>query len=200
MDISGNLLLNLPPGKHSLVFTIDAALLSAGTAPLAVNSLPGQASGWPKGRATWTQVVSVPINVVPADRSPISLATDPALDPNHTHALKLSSVRVIREGSGKRVTVDLSIDGSIVPCSFDVALRINGQQNQIGWVLASPGNISTSGMFCHLDALDPSVQSADVLLRPNPTHAEGVAGIDRIWGGPVDLLNVPLQRFDLPAK
>jgi hypothetical protein len=200
MEIAGKATLKLPPGNHTLVFTIDAALLVANTAPLAVNNLPGQAGGWPKGRAAWTEVVNVPIAVVPADQSPIALVTEAKLDPNTTGAVKINAIRVIRERGGQNVAVDMAINGNIVPCSFDVTLRIGGKEYPIGWYVASKNSSTVSGLGLHLEGLDPAVQAADVLLRPDPAHAEGTVGVDRIWGGPLDVLNVPLQRYDLQGK
>lgn len=199
-EITGKTSLNLPPGKYTLVFTIDAAVLVANTAPLAVNNLPGQAGGWPKGHAAWTEVINVPIEVVSADQSPIALVADPTVDPNRTGAVKINAIRVIREGTGQHVTVDMAINGNIVPCSFDVTLRIDGNQYPIGWFVASQNSSSIRGLALHLEGLNSGVQTADVLLRPNPAHAEGIAGLERIWGGPVDVLNVPLQRYDLQGK
>jgi len=199
-QITGKAILKLPPGNHTLVFTIDAALLVVNTAPLAVNNLPGQAAGWPKGRAAWTEVVSVPIIVVPADQSPIATVADPKLDPNTTGAVKINTIRVIREGSGGRLTVDMAINGNIVPCSFDITLRIGGKDYPIGSYVASKGGSIASGLSLHMEKLDAAVQTADVLLRPNPAHAEGTVGVDRVWGGPVDVLGVPVQRYDLQGK
>jgi hypothetical protein len=60
-EIMGIASMKLQPGNHTLGFTIDVGLLVANSAPLTVNNLPGQAGGWPKGRASWTEVVNVPI-------------------------------------------------------------------------------------------------------------------------------------------
>lgn len=126
--------------------------------------------------------------------------TDPKVDPSRTGAVKINTIRVIRERGGQRATVDMAINGNIVPCSFDLTLRIAGKEYPIGWFVASPNSSSISGLTAHLEGLDPAAQAADVLLRPNPAHAEGTVGVDRIWGGPVDVLGVPVERFDLQGK
>jgi hypothetical protein len=199
-DISAYTTLKLPPGNYTLVFTVDVAVLSANTAPVMAGGAPGQARGWPKARAAWVETVNVPITVVPADQSPVGLTTDAALDPQTTGAIQLKAIKVIRRGTGQRVNVEISIDGKSVPCSFDVVLKIAGKEHPLGYVLAWPNRSQTTELAVDLTALDPGVVSADLLLRPNAKHAEGIPGIDRVWGGPVDLLNVPVTRYDLQGK
>lgn len=198
-EINGAMRMKVAPGKYVLVCTIDVAMLKANTAPLAVMGRPGQAAGWPKGRAAWTEVVNVPVNVVPADQSPIALVTDPIVDPNRTGAVHVNQIRVIREGDGQRVTTDITIDGGVVPCSFDVTLRIDGKSYPTGWCVAA-NDRSRISLGCHVDGMNPSIQTADVLLRPNPVHAEGRPDIDRVWDGPMDFPNVPLERYDVQGK
>ena len=46
-------------------------------------------------------------------------------------------------------------------------------------------------------ALPPDVTSIDVLLRPSTDKAEETAGVQRIWGKPIERTGVPLKRFDI---
>jgi hypothetical protein len=199
-DIAGSMQINLPAGDYTLVFLVDVAILRAHTAPQIVNGIPGQASNWPKGRAAWTESLSVPMKVFASDRSPIGLTTDPALDPQSTGAIKVNAIRVIRKGAGQRLTVDMSISGKTIPSSFDVILRIAGAEYPLGFQVNWANGSIRSELAKDSDSLDPLLTTADVLLRPNAKHAEGIAGIDRIWGGPIDLLGVPLSRCDLQRE
>jgi hypothetical protein len=192
-------ILDKPAGGYTLTFTVDSAVLPENTAPMVVGNLPGQASNWGKTRAAWTDVITVPLTILPADQSPIALVTEPEMNPQITGAVKIKAIRVIRKGAAQHVTVDMSVDGNIVPCSFDVFLDIAGGEYAMGQHVASAGSESYSEHSCDV-ALDPAVQTADVVLRPNATHAEGMPGIDRVWGKTVTLKNISLQRYDLPAK
>jgi hypothetical protein len=199
-DIYGSMIMDVPAGDHMLGFTIDSAVLQEKTAPQIGNNKPGQADRWPRGRAMWSDVITLPIKVIPSDQSPITLVTDPAFNPRRTGAIHLKTIRIIRSGDGVRATADLSIDGTSMPCSFDVRLRIAGQEHAMGSIVTAVNSSSSSWNSCDLPSLNESVQTADVLLRPSPAHAEGVPGIDHVWGGPIDLLDIPLQRYDLPSK
>jgi len=199
-DINGALATqDLQPGEHQLTFTIDAGALLPQTAPRAVQTKPGQAKNWPTGRAKWSEDISVPLTVMPVGKSPVSLVTDPALDPSVTGAIKVKAIRVIRSGAGQRATADIAIDGSAVPCSFDVFLRVVGVEYPIGYHVARRNGSMSTDHSHDFPSLPADVKAADLIFRPNPAHAEGVAGIDRVWGGTVELPNQRLQRYDLEA-
>lgn len=200
MDISGHTSLNTTPGTHALTFTCDVAVLREKTAPQIVNNLPGQSSNWPSSTAAWTETISVPINVVSADQSPIKLETNPSLDPKTTGAIHVQNILVIRKGSGRHVSLEMSIDGSAMPVSFDVLLRIAGKEYPAGIYMAWPNSSTVNDMGCDLPVLDPAIQTVDLLLRPNPSNMEKTAPVDRIWGREVDLLNLPIQRYDVQGK
>ncbi len=202
-QITGKMKLDLPPGNYVLNVTVDVAVLHDKTAPQLGGNFPGQAGGWPLGRASWTDVLTVPIKVVPADQSPIDLITDPTLDPLKLGEIHVKSILVTRSGSGRHVAVNLGIDVGRMPCSFDAFLRIGGpagKEYPMGQAVGYFESIADVEHGCDLDSLDASVQTADVLLRPNPKHIEGTPGVSRVWDSSVEVLNVPMQRFDLPGK
>lgn len=199
-DISGELTIDMPPGDYVLTFVMDAAALLPQTEPQIVQSKPGQAKHWPVGRAKWTEEISVPVTVIAADTSPVALVNDPTLDPRSTGAIKVTAVRVTRSGAGQRVSAELSIDPKAVPCSFDVVLRLLGAEYSLGHHIAHAGGSSSSEHAHTFQSLPSDVRQADLIFRPNPKQAEGVPGVDRIWGGVVVLSNVRLQRYDLEAQ
>ena len=93
-DIDCNAQIGLSPGKYVINFTIDAAVLHEKTSPLAIDNLPGQAGNWPAGRAAWSDVVSIPVTVLGANQSTISLVTDSQLDPGATGAAQVKSIKL----------------------------------------------------------------------------------------------------------
>ena len=200
LNIIGKMKLDVPAGDYVLSFTVDVGVLRDKTAPQLGGNFPGQSSGWPRGRASWTDVVTVPVHVVPADQSPIAQITDPSLNPLSLGEIKVKSIRVTRAGAGKHAAVDLAIDVGRMPCSFDAFLRIAGQEYSLGQAVGYSGYAVDVEHGCDLDSLDASIQTADLLLRPNAKHIEGTPGVDRIWGSSVELLNIPLQRFDVPGR
>jgi len=165
-----------------------------------VRDLPGQAKHWPAGRASWTEQINVPIRIVPADQSPIAIDNSPEIDPKKTGAVKPGVIRVTRKGSGKLVKFDLSIEGSKTPCSFEAFARIAEKEYKLGSYVAYPGGSSSSELTCQLVSLDPSVKTADLILRPNPSLAEDAFGVERVWGGEYEIDGLPLTRYDLDGN
>jgi hypothetical protein len=82
---------------------------------------------------------------------------------------------------------------------FDVVARVMGQEYPLWNVSAGGATEQVSGGF-NLTSLPSDVRSVDFIFRPNTTRAEGGVGMDRIWGGTVELLNQPLQRYDMQVQ
>lgn len=196
--IDGKVKLDLPPGEHELTFVVDAAALKEGSVPRVAQDRPGQARRWPPGRARWTVEVPVKVTVVESGQSPVEVVNDPALDPRA--GIKVKSARVTRKGQGRQIVVELNFGRLQVPVSFDVFLRVAGQEYPAGWHVVSADRSSGTQHARDVESLPPDVTTLDVILRPNPKHAEGVAGADRVWGGTVTLTNVPLQRYDVDPE
>jgi hypothetical protein len=147
----------------------------------------------------WTEELAVPITVVPADTSPLVIVNDPAVDPRTTGAIRVNAIRVTLKGTSKRLDAVIAIDGKLVPCSFDVAIRVGGKEYPLGNHVAYSNGELHSERELTFPSLPNDLRTADLIFRSNPKHAEGVAGVDRVWGGNVELLNQPVQRYDLEA-
>ena len=197
-NIDGLVKLDLPPGEHTLTFVVDAAALPAGSTPRVVVDRPGQARRWPKARAKWTVEAPVKVTVVPEDQSPIEVVTSPALDPGS--GIRVTSARVTRVGKGSRLTVQVDSGTPKVGLSFDVVLEVAGEEHPAGSYVVLSNRPSALETNKDLPPLPPDVKSIDVILRPNPKHAESFAGADRIWGGEIQLKNLPLIRYDLESS
>ncbi len=196
--IYGNLKLDLPPGKYTAIFKIDAGeLVSSGPG---ISNEPGQPIHWPSPvRSRWTVQLAAPFELVAPDQSPLVLVTDPTLDPQLIGKITVKALRAIHYGDGQRIVAEMSVDGTELPCCFSVALRINGEEHPLGIVFAASGTANWNGS-CNLPSLSPDVHSVDLILRPDPTRAELSIGIDRMWGGTINLLNQRLQRYDIESQ
>ena len=196
-DLRGDVTIELPPGEQTLTFTLEAGLLRSGTKPQIASGKPGQPRHWPKGPGRWTVDVPVTVTVVPPNESPIGLVTDPANDPQ-TAGWSVKSARVTKTGDGSRLTVEFQRGRPPVPVSFDVFARVSGAEHPMGWVVVGADR-SVSGSH-HVDfkpVLPADVKTVDVILRPNPAHAEQVPGITEVWGKAFELKNIRLERYDL---
>jgi hypothetical protein len=48
-----------------------------------------------------------------------------------------------------------------------------------------------------IDALDPQVKEAEVILTPNSGPVEPLAAVQRIWGKEIKFSHLPLARYDI---
>ena len=196
---AGSLSNDLPPGDYTLIFVIDSGVLLPNTAPSLELNLPGQAVNWPIGRARWTDEISVPLSVISADRPEVELVTDPALNPSTNGMLTVKPIRVTRTAAGRRFSVDAMLTSAAVPYSFKMYLKLADAEYPMGSIIATIGQVSSTRTL-DIPSLGSEVVSADVILRADPSYAESVAGIDRIWSGTVIVRAVRMLRYDLEAS
>jgi hypothetical protein len=198
--ISGNLKIDLSPGEYVANFVLDAGEWVQGSAPN-VDNEPGQPVHWPSPiRSRWTVQMQAPFEVVPADQSPVELVTDPVFDPQANGIIKVRSLRVIHFGTGQRIMAALSLDAKDLNYCFDATVALNGVNYPLGTIFASRGGVATWNGQCNLTGLAADVTSADLILRPDSNKAENAIGMGRIWGATVELLNQPLQRYDVRVQ
>jgi len=198
--ISGNLRIDLSPGQYVANFVLDAGEWVQGGSS-SVDNEPGQPVHWPSPiRSQWTLQIQAPFEVVPADQSPVELVTDPVFDPQVNGNIKVRSLRVIHFGAGQRMMVALSLDAKDLDYCFDVAVQVNGVEYPLGIIFATRGGVAMWNGQCNLTGLAAEVTTADLILRPDSTRAENAIGMGRIWGATVELLNQPLQRYDVRVQ
>lgn len=198
-SIDGSIPLKLPPGEHELTFTIDAGLLPEGTEFIGMNNKPGQKNRWMKPLATWTLDVPVKVTVVPADQCPIATIEDPLRDPS----ARLKQPKIIVKPHPVGVSVEVRIEragDNTCPVSSDVQLRMGGKTHPAGEWTWGPQGSGYSGVQLTLKSLPADVTAADLILHPNPSHAEKSPGITQIWGRDIVFYEVPLQRLDLTPE
>lgn len=198
--ISGNLRIDLSPGNYVANFVLDAGEWVQGSSPN-VDNEPGQPVHWPSPiRSRWTVQMQAPIEVVPADQSPVELVTDSAVDPQTNGNITVKTLRAIHFGAGQRIMVALSLDAKDLDYCFDAAAEIDGVEHPLGVIFATRGGVAMWNGQCNLTGLPADVKAVDLILRPDPAKAENAIGMGRIWGGTVELLNQPLRRYDVQEQ
>ena len=89
------------------------------------------------------------------------------------------------------------------PVSYRVTAVVGGTAIPFGGYLqaaTSRGGTSSISEQAEVKFLATDVTSMDLQFVPDPTNAERIIGIDRIWGQPFEIKNVPLARYDLPSS
>ncbi len=195
----------LPPGERDLVIELDCAYIDTNQlAGLNADNLP--AKNWPKARKRWKQTLSTKLKVYTKDEPILDLISDPNRAPDRPGDIQIGRFVVQNDRSGKKL-ICLTIDfrrNLAVPVSFDVAAKLGDREVQFGSVLfatTAGGSIASTGTReARLDALDPSVQTADITFIPNPRGIENNPQVEEIWGETIVLRNFPLERLDLEGE
>jgi hypothetical protein len=201
---SGRLRQGLDAGDHELTVEVACAYVDEGKLiGLDANRL--ERKQWPKPRKEWTKTVSMPFKVYTQAEPIVALDTDPSLDPVRSGGVQVERLVVQAGPNGsKSVILKLRFPSALpIPVSADVGVKIGEQSLNLGrtWIDQQEGSHRSGGsqLQAKLTALDPAEESADVVLTPNPAHIEHVPDVERIWGRPITLRNVPLERLDLEA-
>lgn len=194
---------NLKPGKQELTIEIEAAYIEKDKlVGIDINRLP--ANRWPRPAKRWKQTLTAPLEVFATQDTIVKLTTDPQLDPRKSNAIEVERIVIQPQGQDKTKVVLKVKTGDVLPTpiSFDVGIRVGEQDVHVGhtWAIRQPnrGVSGGSNLQEEIEPLDPSVTTADVYLVPNPLHIEEQPDVEVIWGKPIVLRGVPLERFDLP--
>ena len=190
-------------GDHELTFEVECAYVDS-------NKLSNIRSGanesylWPKQtRKTWKKTVKTSFKVFAAADTLVKLSTDPLDDPTATGAIQVEQL-VIKPGRKNRKQGILFVrcsESLATQLSFDTTVTLGNQTFDLGNFLrvhqADHSVSSGKKMRFRIETLDSKSTSADVLLTPNPSHAEGIAGVGKIWGKSILFRKVPVVRLDL---
>jgi hypothetical protein len=190
---------DLVPGEHTLTFVTDIAVVGKNSVRKTSSNRPGQAANWPAGGLRWSVETPVKVTVVGAGKPAIPMVTDASLDPGAVLRFAAKAVRSEGRGKGSHVSVEL-VDAvhMAVPVSADLFLRMGGREYPAGWVVLTSNNSRLNQMAADTDGpLPPDVTAIDIVLRPNASHAEESAGIEHVWGKPIEMKGLPLKRLDI---
>jgi hypothetical protein len=200
----------LAPGEHTVTCEIESALVPNDSL---AGLLPGDVGSkdWRSARRRWTRAAEGKLSVFSRTDEIVRLVHDPALNPVARGTVSVKRV-VVRAQDGKAfvmVVPDLAQISLPEPVSFQISVKIAGKSYPCGQLWQGPksGGRSLAGvrrshplsgqMGSEIDALDPQVKEADVVLTPDPRLVEAQPDIDRIWGEEI-IFHVPLMRLDLP--
>ncbi len=196
-EIDGEFTVDLPPGRYEVVFELDWGLLDeAAQLGPRYDGRPGQADRWPRPHVTRKQAIRVPIEVVPPDAPTVDLVTAPALDPSKGGLISVAAIQVIPEGTRLSLRTEIQADQLPVPICVRMRTRIGDKDYDLGWYGRREGRTSSSPSR-PADAMPVDVTSVTVVLEPDAKLAEDRMDMDRIWGKPIVIENVPLERYDL---
>ncbi len=190
-------------GDHELTFEVECAYVDSNK----LNSIrPGANESylWPKQtRKTWKKTVKTNFKVFADADTLVKLATNPRDDPTATGAIQFERL-VISPGRKNRKRGILFVrcsESLATQLSFDTTVTLGNQTFDLGSFLRvhQEDHLVSSGkkMRFRIDTLDSNATSAEVLLTPNPSHAEGIEGVKKIWGKPILFRKVPVVRLDL---
>lgn len=192
--------MDIPPGDHEMLLELDWGMLSD-SRPLTnrFQGRPGQAERWPKTLVRRVLTAKVPIHVVRPDVSPITLVTDPASDPSAGGSISCTSIQVVTGNKGLSLRPQYQLGQPTVPVCFRMRMKAGDKQCDLGWAGAHQ-SMSTSSGGGQIDSLPSDVREATVVFDPAPDVAEENMKVDQIWGKPVVIEHVPLERFDLEEE
>ncbi len=195
--IDGALTMDVPSGQYEVEFDFDWGLLDESAH---VDSLhdgrPGHAGQWPNALVTRKRTVKVPIEVVPPDAPAVELVTDPALDPSKSGQVSVATIQVFAEGETLSLKTNIRAGDLPVPVWVRMRTRIGDKDYDLGWYGKFRRRPSHS-KWSRADTLPADVTAVTVVLEPAPELAEERIDVDRIWGKPIVIENVPLERYDL---
>jgi hypothetical protein len=190
----------LKPGSYDLVCTFDLGVLPKGTPLVGTAGLPGQAGRWIKPLVTWQSTVKVPVVVIDPAARPLEAVTDPSSDPVRVGGLTPPTLRVRREVNGISISAEFPPATPGVPVIADVVLRFPREVPPYSrGMTLSAYNPGEKRVYLAGFTLPSDVESADVILKPQPDRARQDLDIDRYWAKEIIFENVPLERHDRPT-
>jgi hypothetical protein len=188
----------LSPGTHELTFTYDWGLLVE-NAPLnpKFNTRPGQKEHWPKPIITWETNDRREVVVVPESEPVVQLVTDARRDPSA--GISIERIQVFPYGDKLRLETKYKCDSTDIPLCMKMAMRVGDKDYDLGH-FGREGNWGTSSTQRDIDALPADLTRVTVILTPDAQLAEQNLIANEIWGHPIVINNVPLERFDVSEE
>lgn len=198
-------------GEQELVFVFDAGAVGQNATLRGKDGKPGLKKQWPSPLATWQVTVKKKIRVMPADQIAVELDTDAAHDPQRTKNSLVKEAIVRKATGGVEVVVQWDWTGAPrPPIAGKVTATVGGREVDMGSLVwgqlpaANGGERGWGGEQSRssgqLPSLSPETKSMSLRVVPDPAYAERMLGLDTIWGKPVEIKDIPLQRFDLDAE
>jgi hypothetical protein len=145
------------------------------------------------------------ITVVARDESVVSVVTDPAADPFKSVTVAVAEALARPASRGVELAIKWKVSGTPpTPIACVVWVQAGEQKVNFGRFVYAPtgrnGTLSGYSERTNVPSLPASVKRIDVTLVPDTKVAEGHVEIEKIWGKPLELKDVPLQRFDIDSS
>lgn len=179
---SASLPVPVPPGRYNARLTWQ------------VEIPPAHAGG---AAVSWPLTFECPLEVVPAGTQLVALVADESMRGRIEPMVEIANFRVTNHAGRLFSDGAVRLEGRPpMPLSFDVFIRAGGEGGREWHVATLAMNArdggTATGMFNHLDGLDPAATTVDVVLRPNAEAAVREPLIDRIWDGELILRDLPV--------
>ena len=140
------------------------------------------------------------ITVVGKAQPLVALVTDPARDPFKSSTLSVEQALARPSSRGVELVIKWKVTNEPSPVvAYRVWLQAAAEKINYGTLVAgklTDGTISSYSSSSVVKSLPPEVTSLDVLLTPDPKAAEQHVGLEEIWGLPLEMKGVTLERFD----
>ena len=193
-----------PPGETTLALTFDLEVFQEGPRPSRRERGPITVL------ASWRETFDWPILVAAEGAEVVEIVEPTPL----LRAAVESSIKLLENSADLfgpeypgfvqqpyrqgRAELHLSIGRRPVPVGFAVKLRLpDGTLHDEGYRLSAEAEGRGVATFIGREAMERferlGVRHVDVILEPTPEAVRHVPGIDRIYGGVVELRNVPIR-------
>ena len=193
----------LAPGEHELTLTYEMGVVPQASSMRGTDGKPGTPEKWPTPIARWQATVKRKITIKPKDASILRLVTDPARDPFKGAPLTIEQA-LARPTSSRGVEIVLRWKAAgtpSLPVSYRVRAQVGEQVVDCGTFLTgSTGRMSfssSSELRGRVKSLPADVTQINLSFEPEPKGAERYSEVEEMWGSPLEIKDVPLERFDL---
>ncbi|MGB7160894.1 MAG: hypothetical protein WBD40_22715 [Tepidisphaeraceae bacterium] len=194
----------LPPGEHELTLTYEMGVVPKQATLRGIDGKPGTPDKWPTPVSRWQGSVKRKITIKPKDAQILRLVTDDAANPLQAAPLTMEQALIRPASRGVELAVHWKTAGTpSLPVSYRVRAQLGDQSVECGTILTGrAGSMSFSShneLRARLNSLPPDVKHVHFSLEPNPRDAERHTEIQAVWAQPMEIRDVPLERFDLAA-
>jgi hypothetical protein len=188
---------HLSPGDHELQVELDLALVKKKHL-VGFNEQIARVEDWPPAERRWTVTGTKTLQILASDCEPITLPTDPALDPMLQHAIRVKNLLVRTEAGKVKLALTIAVDQSVqVPLSFDVTVQLGENTIELGPLShASLDHTTEHTKTSILNDLAPDIEEATVRLTPHPVHLRLNPDATKAWDKPIVFETVLLDRYD----
>ncbi|MHC5113698.1 MAG: hypothetical protein ACYTGP_04640 [Planctomycetota bacterium] len=191
----------MEPGAHTLTFEVEVGIVEKSDTRVSPTGQRRVSAQWPEALHRWTDTVTVNLEVLGADESPIELFRDDTLTERLRRAIRVHSIIAETTQRGRtKLTPELTHDGQLpAPVAFTVSARCDGREYDLGsFAVGETGTTMSSLGRRFRETLPESVREATVILRAAPREVESMASFTRVWDGTLEYVGVPVDRQDLP--